>query len=130
MKTNLADKWFSLYIRLRDSDENGYAHCSTCGAIKFWRDMDCGHFIKRQNMSLRFSEINCSIQCRKCNWLEQGNDIKFKDFLINKYGIDKYNLLLSAKNDTRKISTFEISEIAKYYKQKAVELAKEKGIKL
>ena len=40
-------KWFSIYIRLRDSDENGYGKCFTCGKIIFWKKGDCGHGIGR-----------------------------------------------------------------------------------
>lgn len=79
-------------------------------------------------MSTRFSEINCNAQCKGCNCFEQGANEKYAEFIKHKYGQDKYDLLFVT--GIVKHSAFEITEIAKYYKQKAVELAKEKGIKL
>ena len=130
MKTNTADKWFSIYIRLRDSDENGLVMCCTCGITRSWKHVDCGHFIKRQHMSARFSEINCNAQCKGCNCFEQGNDAKFANFIIEKYGQDKFDLLMASKRTNHKYSQFEIDYLAKEYKEKATKLAKEKGIKL
>lgn len=128
MKTSLADKYFSLYIRVRDADENGCAKCCTCGTYKPVKEMDCGHFVKRQHMATRFSEVNCATQCKRCNAFEQGRDNEFAQFIAKKYGaVALVNLQMAAKT-TRKISKFELGQIAKYYKERAIELAKAKGI--
>ncbi len=63
------DKWFSLFIRARDSDENGYIFCCTCRLIIIWRAIggaECGHYSKR-NKAHRFNEQNCHGQCPRCN---------------------------------------------------------------
>jgi len=130
MKTTAADKWFSIYIRLRDSDENGVVRCCTCNVVRYWKAVDCGHYIKRQHMAARFSEINCNAQCKGCNCFQQGNDAKYAEFIINKHGRQAYELLLSSKRTNHKYSQFEIDLLAKEYKEKALQLAKEKGIKL
>ena len=130
MKTSNADAWFSKFIRLRDADENGLCHCITCGHIADPKAMDCGHWQKRQYMSTRFSEVNCASQCGKCNRFEQGNDVKFRAALVQKYGEDRIQILETLHKTTRKISNFELEQIAKYYKEKAKELAKEKHIKI
>lgn len=114
-KIKKLDAVFSQYIRLRDSDENGICKCCTCGALHHWKQMDNGHFIKRQHMALRFSEVNCNVQCRKCNWLGQGEDAKYKEFIIKKYGVNTYNQLLIQKNTSAKFASFELDfMIAKY----------------
>src|ERR1700744_2840893 len=41
------DAVFSQFVRLRDSDENGYITCYCCGARFYWTDCDCMHFIPR-----------------------------------------------------------------------------------
>jgi len=128
MKTTLADKWFSIYIRLRDADDDGYIRCCTCGRVKKWREADCGHFIKRQFVGVRFSEFNCHAQCKGCNNFLQGNDVNYSQFIIEKYGRDRFDLLMSAKRKSGKISQFEVDIIAKEYKEKATKLAKEKGL--
>jgi len=109
------DAVFSQYIRLRDADENGICKCCTCGALHSWKEVDNGHFIKRQHMALRFSEMNCHAQCRKCNWLGQGEDVKYRQFIIDKYGMNNYNLLLLQKNTTVKFTNFELDVMIKKY---------------
>lgn len=128
MKTNNTDKWMSIYVRLRDSDENGICRCVTCETRKPWRQMDNGHFIKRQHMATRYKETNCHSQCKKCNYFEQGNDAKYEQFIIDKYGEDELNKLKAARHSTCKIGAFELKQLEKYYKEKAINLAKEKGL--
>jgi hypothetical protein len=128
MKTSAADKWFSMFIRLRDSNEDGLGTCCTCGVMKPVKQMDCGHFIKRQHMATRFSEVNCAIQCKKCNAFEQGRNEDFERYLIKKHGIDKVNMLKLPQ--TRKMTLYDVNYLAVYYKQKSEQLAKEKGIAL
>lgn len=130
MKTTNADKWFSLYIRLRDADENGCAKCCTCGDYKPVKLMDCGHFVKRQHMATRFNTVNCATQCKRCNGFEQGRDAEFERFLIKKWGSEWIKGLKIQGTLTHKYSQFEIDEIAKHYKIAAVKLAKDKNLKL
>jgi len=61
-----ADKYFSLYIRLRDTVKP----CVTCGN---YTELECGHFISRRFESVRFDEKNANGQCSKCNGFEYGN---------------------------------------------------------
>jgi 6-phosphogluconate dehydrogenase (decarboxylating) len=119
-----ADKWFSYFIRVRDSDDNGFAKCCTCGTIKHWKQMDCGHYVKRQHQGVRYNEMNCHAQCRSCNWLKQGNDAEYKEFIIEKYGKQNHDLLKSFENKSFKRSKFEFTLIAKEYKKKYEELIK------
>lgn len=75
------DKVFSLYIRLRDAMPNGYVRCISCGQIKRFEDMDCGHFHSRKNMSTRYDEENCNSECRYCltpDALILTDDLKWK----------------------------------------------------
>jgi hypothetical protein len=126
MNLKKLDKVFSEYIRLRDSDENGICTCITCGVMHHWKNMDNGHFIKRQHMLLRFSEINCNAQCRKCNWLGQGEDYKYTIALQKKYGDGIVEKLLIMKKIPMKFTQFEIDELEKYYKNKLKQLQEEK----
>jgi len=122
MNLTRLDKVFSEYIRLRDSDENGICKCITCGAYHHWKNMDCGHFIKRQHKSLRYNEINCNAQCRKCNWLGQGEDVKYKEALQKKHGPGIIDKLLSIKSLTTHWTQFEIDELTKFYKEEIKKL--------
>ena len=128
MNTTLADTWFSRFIRLRDSDNNGIGRCSTCGRIGHVKTMDNGHYIKRQHQAVRFSEVNCNLQCKHCNNFEQGNDVKFREYLVKKHGEKNVLLLEASKRDTTKRSANDIKLIAAYYKKENEKLLKEKGI--
>ena len=104
MNLTKLDSIFSKFIRLRDSDEDGICRCITCGAPHYWKSVDNGHYIKRQHLALRFNEVNCNAQCRKCNWLGQGEDVKYKDALIKKYGQKSYDWLLIVKHSPTKFT--------------------------
>lgn len=65
-----ADKWFALFIRLRDCLQSGeelFGICCTCGKLKSFIGLQCGHWIQRGNYGTRFDEDNCHIQCVYCN---------------------------------------------------------------
>ena len=48
-----ADKWFSEFIRLRDSDANGRVKCVTCSHTNHWRQLQNGHWITRGHDTTR-----------------------------------------------------------------------------
>ena len=60
------DKWFSIYIRIRDS-ENGNSICFTCNKIDHYKKLQNGHFQSRRHNSTRWDLKNCQVQCVKCN---------------------------------------------------------------
>ena len=122
------DRVFSLYIRYRDCMPNGYFRCISCGQIKPFNQADCGHYINRQHMATRFSEMNCNAQCRKCNRFDEGNIQGYRKGLISKYGERNVDLLELKKNTTRRYSDFEYKELIKYYTVLANKIKKDKGL--
>lgn len=83
------DRWFSLYIRLRDSDANGFGRCISCGKLVHYKEADCGHFINRQHMNTRYDERNCNLQCRSCLTLDAlilMDDLRWKPLADVKVG--------------------------------------------
>lgn len=84
------DKVFSLYIRMRDSREFHYRNfrCISCGDVKDFEQMDCGHFIGRSCMALRWNEQNCSGECRFCNRMTSSHLLYYRKNLIIKLGTD------------------------------------------
>lgn len=122
------DKVFSEFIRLRDSDENGYCKCISSGKIAFWTEMDCGHFINRKFMSLRFSEINCNAQSRYDNRYCEGNFEGYRMGLIKKHGEGIIEKLYAMKNEVNKISHSEYTIAIRHYTNEVQRLKKEKGL--
>ena len=112
------DKWFSLYIRQRDADDNGIVACYTCGVYKYWKDMHCGHFISRRHTCTRWDEVNCQVQCVGCNIFNQGNAPRFAQRIVNNYGEKKLNELLELSNNTCKFTRSDYLELIDKYKNK------------
>lgn len=115
-----ADQAFSLYIRTRDAQpyEGRAFRCISCGRVLPIEQADCGHYVNRQHMSLRFSELNCNAQCSHCNRFDEGNMQGYRRGLIDKIGLQKVELLESMKHQVNKLSSFELEAIAKHYQAK------------
>lgn len=129
-KTNLKvklDRVFSQYIRLRDMLPGNVFQCISCGRIKPISQADCGHYINRQHMATRFSEVNCNAQCRSCNRFDEGNMSGYRAGLVCKYGETKVVLLESMKNDVRKYSEFEYEALIKFYQGEIKKILKAKN---
>lgn len=125
---NQLDTVFSQYIRLRDMIPNTTIfRCISCGMIKPINQADCGHYINRQHMATRFSEVNCNAQCRHCNRFDEGNMQGYRRGLVNKYGETKVTLLESQKYEVRKYSDFEYKALIQHYKKEIKRILDERG---
>ena len=114
---------FSQFIRMRDASQlNGYAQCCTCGSVKFWKEMDAGHFVGRQFKSLKFSEQNVNAQCRYCNRFNEGMKHKYAKFLDEKYGEGTAMLLDGTKKRVFRLDKFSLLAMIDHYKTKVAEL--------
>jgi len=126
----LADKWFSIWVRLNGTDDDGICRCFTCGHPNEPKYLQCGHYVERQHKATRFSDKNTRPQCGGCNKFGQGKAVIFRRKLVEIYGENEVLLLESARHKMFKLGSFELEIIAKEYKQKAEQLAREKGITL
>ena len=124
------DKWFSLYIRLREATSEGMVQCFTCGKVAHYKKggMQNGHFQSRNHLSTRFCEINCQTQCVGCNMFKQGEQYKFGLNLDLKYGEGTAEELQYKAKQTVKLSRVDYEEEIIYYKELVNNLKKEKGI--
>lgn len=113
------DKVFSLFIRLRDSAAYNfkYFRCISCGQIKPFEQMDCGHFISRTHQATRFDEENAHGECRFCNRFSADHIIAYQRNLEAKIGKDRVDMLLARGRMTKKWSAFELQLLIKHYQQ-------------
>lgn len=125
MSKDKLDEVFSIYIRLRDSNEHGYINCISCGKLVHWKKANNGHFINRKHMSLRFSETNCNGQCIDCNIFDEGNNEGYRRGLIKKYGSEIIDQLFAMKNQPNKISEVEYGIAIKHYQREIERLKRE-----
>lgn len=123
------DKWFSLFIRLRDATDNGLVQCFTCGSVKHYKSgMQCGHFQSRTYLSTRFDEQNCQPQCVACNMYRQGEQYRFALNLDAKYGSGTAEELEFSSRLIAKFSRVDYEEKIGYYKEAVENLKKQKQI--
>jgi len=78
----------SEYNRRKDATADGYVACCSCGLIKYYKEMDCGHFYPRSNgKALYWVPENLHAQCRSCNGYHKENGkIGYTKFMIDTYG--------------------------------------------
>lgn len=81
-----ADKWFSLYVRMRDTNSSGYGECVTCQTKIHYKSGHAGHFISRRFPGTRWDELNVNLQCVGCNTFRAGEQYKYSLALEDKYG--------------------------------------------
>ena len=72
------DKWFSLYIRLKDATDEGMVQCFTSGRVYHYKSIHAGHFMSRKSLSTRWDETNVQPQSAADNLFGQGEQYKFR----------------------------------------------------
>ena len=123
-------KLIQLYVRLLETDENGYGKCCSCGYVKSWGELNGGHFQPkgRHYNAAAFEEDNVHIQCITCNLFLQGNPAGYSAYMLAEHGLEvmEHIKMLSYKH----LETDEIHELGKIYKAKCMELAKTKNFEV
>lgn len=79
-------KQFSMFIRLRDTDERGRVKCITCPAVKYWRQMDAGHYVTTAKEATKYDENNVHAQCKGCNKWQGGKPVEYEAAIDRRYG--------------------------------------------
>lgn len=89
---DLAWKWFSKYIRLRDclkttrTKEMGV--CYTCDQIKPFSELQAGHLVSSRCNSILLDEEIVHAQCKRCNIELDGNYTEYTIRMTREKGID------------------------------------------
>lgn len=111
-----ADKYFSQYVRLRDSS-GGYGNCITCQRSYHWKQAQAGHFVSRSCNLLRYNEQNVNLQCVGCNMFKGGDQYEYAKQLDLKYGNGTAAMLHEQRHITHKLRTDELETIISNAKQ-------------
>jgi len=122
------DKYFSLYIRLRDATDEGMVQCFTSGRVYHYKSIHAGHFMSRRCLSTRWCEINVQPQSAADNLFAQGEQYKFGLNLDAKYGEGTAEELHIKSKQIQKFSRIDYEDKITYYKLAVKNLKKEKGI--
>jgi len=113
----ILDRWFSRFVRLRDSDENGFIKCCTCGRQKHWKDCHNGHYVKRGHQATRYDEKDCAAMCVYCNMKRNGEEQAHRLYINHKYGEGTAELLKLKGKAPFKMLPEEYEEKIKHYKE-------------
>ena len=127
----LAEKWFNLFIRLRDTDENGYGVCISSGqSLKVpSRKAQAGHYYSGGKFKrLKFNEDNVHLQGLSDNYYNHGNESMYRLNLIDKIGRERVEELdrIARDRSVFKMDRFFLIDTIERYKAKANELKKTK----
>ena len=122
------DRVFSLYIRLRDAMPSGFVRCISCGKIKRFEDVDCGHYFSRTHMATRCDEDNCNAECRSCNRMSADHLIGYRKNLVAKIGLNRIDRLDVLAHSQKHWLDSELEEKIRYYTAEVRRLSQEKGI--
>lgn len=123
------DAVFSQFIRLRDSDENGYISCYCCGAVAHYSECDCMHFMPRAHQNTRFSEDNCRSGCKVCNQAKGGNLAAFGEHLER----DRPGSVEALEEQARAPYKYDVPELKgliSYYSKEVARMRKTKPLKI
>lgn len=80
------DAIVSKVVRLGSADFQGMVVCVTCLSVKHWKEIQCGHFQRRQHLATRYLLKNLASQCEDCNCFQDGQEEKFAEFIDSFYG--------------------------------------------
>jgi len=109
-------KEFSIFIRTRGADAEGFVCCATCGVKKHWKEIQAGHFIAGRLNSNLFDERGVHPQCGLCNVVKKGNGPKYYQFMESTYGKEVIDELMRQNDQTHKWLPGELESIWHKYR--------------
>jgi len=123
------DTVFSRFIRLRyatlDLPSNElFATCVTCGVVKHWKEMDCGHYEGRGHFGTRWDERNCNVQCKRCNIFMKGNYTVYALYMVRTYGPEVLEQLALKANSSPGFTRYELQLMIDDYTMRVDKLLK------
>lgn len=104
---------FNAYIRERDK---GRA-CVSCGQATGCK-MNAGHYRSvGSSPATRFEELNCWLQCEKCNSYLSGNQIEYRKELLRRIGPERLEWL-EGPHEVKKYTVDQLKQIKANYSAK------------
>jgi len=108
------------YSRRKFADHNGMVKCVTCETVKYWKELQAGHWIPQaQGDSIRFELSNVNPQCYRCNINLGSNGPEYYKFMLDHYGQEEMDRLLRRQ-----------VEIVKFYESDYLDMIEDVRAKL
>jgi len=112
----------SEWVRRKDALDD-IATCVTCGHRAHWKQLSQGHFVPDGGRnSTKFELTNIHVQCRRCNINLGSNGPVYYKFMVEKYGQDHVDYLISLAYKTEKYNEQWFEDRIKFLRDKLNEL--------
>ena len=124
------DKLVSMRVRYgsatRDAEGTFWCRCVSCGRKLPLKMIDCGHFVQRGCLPLRFDMTDVAPECQACNRYHDDHLVGYADWLIKNRGMKEFQRLVKTKQDWKngKIKPFKMDELKKIYNDNLKEVRK------
>lgn len=120
----------SLYIRLRDSDDDNMCICCSCWEKRHYKDsMQAWHYIASWQSSFhRYNEKNIHAQCYWCNVGKNWNVLEYQKFMIKKYWEEYTNWLFDTRNEMINLWATELKALIEQYKPMLEDIKSNKAL--
>lgn len=113
------DTIFSEFIRRKEANSDGVVSCVSCGTRRYWKDdMQCGHYITRDKLAIRWDERNCHTQCRICNYKQKltGDCTEYTIWMVDNLGYSVIQDLREIKDIKVKLYREDLLQKIDHYK--------------
>lgn len=124
------DKLVSMRVRYgnatRDKQGTFWCVCVSCVRKLPLKMIDCGHYIQRGCLPLRFDMRNVHCECQKCNRFSADHLVGYSKWMVAKYGKSIIDKLWSIKENYRdgKIKPYSMVDLRSIYNQNLIEVRK------
>lgn len=111
---------FSLYVRTKVIDFQGFTYCYTCGIRKHYSELQAGHCFHKGSgryKALDFDERNIKQQCIFCNKFKHGMGAEFVLKLVQEYGIEVVEEMKRRRQNEMPLSNDDLKEIINKFKK-------------
>lgn len=123
-----ADELFSEIVRREDAfngyGPDGYINCPICKVNVHWKMCDAAHVFDRDNMAVRYHELNVWATCRNCNRFDPDHRARFKEAIKNLIGECEFECLEEKAHSMMKFTRSEMNEMIEGFKIKLKKLKK------
>ena len=121
------DLWkvFSLYIKLKHSEDGEWCSCYTCGNPIKIGTSSChgGHFLSKAAYNIHyFNENNVRPQGSCCNTFKEGDPITFRENLIEEIGLEAVEEMEATRHTVVKRDRGWYLDKIEHYKQEVERL--------
>lgn len=116
------DRLFSIMVRMKSSNKDGFCECYTCDTPKPWKEMQAGHFVSRVHLTTRWLEENVRTQCFMCNFWKNGNMDVFAKRLVDECGPGILTKLNHLRNTTTKMSRQNYLDLMRHLNEEIEQL--------